>query len=98
PFTAKDVGCTYDLRMDKGPEKLRINPGLSAFKNLDHLTTNGDFEVTFHLKRPQPAFLMLISGGTGPIYPCHVSPEKMRSAYLHTGPRRVLGRTSRPDT
>jgi len=46
PFTARDVVCTYDLRMDKAPEKLRVNPGLSAFKNLDHLTTNGDFEVT----------------------------------------------------
>jgi peptide/nickel transport system substrate-binding protein len=34
PFTAKDVVCTFDLRLDKGPEKLRVNPGISAFKNL----------------------------------------------------------------
>ena len=86
PFTAKDVVCTYDLRMDRAPEKLRVNPGLSAFKNLDRLTTNGDFEVTFHLKRPQPAFLMLIAGGAGAIYPCHVSPEKMRRQPVGTGP------------
>src|SRR4029450_1247023 len=85
PFTAKDVVCTYDLRMGKGREKLRLNPGLSTFKNLDHLTTNGDFEVTFHLKRPQPAFLMLFSGGPGAGAPRHVSPEKMRAGYLHTG-------------
>ena len=32
PFTAKDVVCTYDLRMDKGPEKLRVNPGLSGLQ------------------------------------------------------------------
>jgi peptide/nickel transport system substrate-binding protein len=86
PFTARDVVCTYDLRMDKAPEKLRVNPGLSAFKNLDHLTTIGDFEVTFHLKRPQPAFLMLIAGGTGAVYPCHVSPERVRRQPVGTGP------------
>src|ERR1044072_8615943 len=26
PFTAKDVVCTFDLRLDEGPEKLRV-PG-----------------------------------------------------------------------
>jgi len=86
PFTAKDVVCTYDLLMDKAPEKLRTNPRFSVFKNLDHLTTNGDFEVTFHLKRPQPAFLMQISGGPGAVYPCHVSPERMRRQPIGTGP------------
>jgi peptide/nickel transport system substrate-binding protein len=86
PFTAKDVVCTYDLLMEKSQQKLRVNPRFSIFKNLDHLTTNGDFEVTFHLKQPQPAFLMLISGGPGPVYPCHVSPEKMRRQPIGTGP------------
>jgi len=86
PFRAKDVVCTYDLLMEKSQEKLRVNPRFSTFKNLDHLTTNGDFEVTFHLKRPQPAFLMLISGGAGPVYPCHVTPEKMRRQPIGTGP------------
>ena len=86
PFTAMDVVCTYDLLMEKGPEKLRVNPRLSVFKNLDHLSTNGDFEVTFHLKRPQPAFLMQISGGPGAVYPCHISPEKMRRQPIGTGP------------
>jgi peptide/nickel transport system substrate-binding protein len=86
PFTAKDVVCTYDLMLDKGPEKLRFNRGLSNFKNLDRVTPNGDFEVTFHLKRPQPAFLMLIAGGVAPIYPCHASPEKMRRQPIGTGP------------
>src|SRR5215471_11804084 len=31
PFTARDVKCTFDLRMDLAPEKLRINPGKSAY-------------------------------------------------------------------
>ncbi len=26
PFTAADVKCTWDLVLDKGPEKLRLNP------------------------------------------------------------------------
>ena len=86
PFTAKDVVCTFDLRLDRGPEKLRVNPGISAFKNLDHVTTNGDFEVTFHLKRPQVGFLTLLAPGGGAIYPCHASPEKMRRQPIGTGP------------
>jgi peptide/nickel transport system substrate-binding protein len=90
PFTAKDVECTYNLLLEKAPEKLRVNPRFSAYKNLDHLTTNGDFEVTFHLKRPQPAFLMQISGGPGAIYPCHVPPERMRRQPVGTGPFRFV--------
>ena len=72
--------------MEKSAEKLRINPRLSFYKNLDRVTTNGDFEVTFHLRRPQPAFLMLIAGGVSPVYPCHVPPEKMRRQPIGTGP------------
>ncbi len=72
PFTAKDVKCTWDLRMDPAPQKLRINPGKSAYYNLAEVTTNGDWEVTFHLKRPQPAFPMLIAGDAAGIYPGHV--------------------------
>ena len=86
PFTAKDVVCTFDLRLDRGPEKLRVNPGISAFKNLDQVTANGDFEVTFHLKRPQVGFLTLLAPGGGAIYPCHASPEKMRRQPIGTGP------------
>src|SRR5262249_56362492 len=77
PFTAKDVVCTFDLRLDKGPEKLRVNPGISAFKNLDHVSANGDFEVTFHLKRPQVGFLTLLAPGGEVIYPCHASPQTL---------------------
>jgi len=71
PFTAKDVQCTWDLLTGKSSEKLRINPRKAWYKNLDEVTTNGDFEVTFHLKRPQPAFIALLASGFSPVYPCH---------------------------
>jgi peptide/nickel transport system substrate-binding protein len=59
PFTAKDVVCTWDLLTGKGGEKLRINPRKAWYTNLDQVTANGDDQVTFHLKRPQPSFLPL---------------------------------------
>ena len=90
PFTAQDVKCTWDLRMDKAPEKLRANLLKSAFYNLTEVTTNGDWEVTFHLKRPQPAFPMLLADGFVPIYPCHVPPRDMRTHPVGTGPFKFI--------
>jgi peptide/nickel transport system substrate-binding protein len=86
PFTANDVKCTWELILDTAPEKLRINPLKSWYKNLERVTTNGDDEVTFRLKRPQPAFLTLIASGFSPIYPCHVAPAQMRQHPIGTGP------------
>src|SRR6516164_6039709 len=57
PFTAKDVKCTWDLLTGKSAEKLRLNPRKSWYRNLEEVTANGDYEVTFRLKRPQPSFL-----------------------------------------
>ena len=54
-FTAADVKCTWDLLQGKSAEKLRVNPRKSWYRNLAEVTTNGDYEVIFHLKRPQPA-------------------------------------------
>jgi peptide/nickel transport system substrate-binding protein len=51
PFTARDVQCTWDMLTGKTSEKLRVNPRKSWYSNLDGVTTNGDYEVTFHLKR-----------------------------------------------
>jgi peptide/nickel transport system substrate-binding protein len=84
PFTANDVKCTWDLILDTASERLRQNTVKSSYKNLGQVTTNGDYEVNFQLKRPQPAFLMLIGGL--PIYPCHVSPAQMRQHPIGTGP------------
>ena len=86
PFTAKDVVCTFDLLMGKATEKLRVNPRGSNFKTLDRVTADNDFQVTFHLKRPQPGFPMLLATGFGAIYPCHVPPAQMRRAPVGTGP------------
>ena len=65
-FTARDVKCTWDLLSGKAAEKLRINPRKSWYSNVDEVTTNGDHEVTFHLKRPQPALLALLAPPAGP--------------------------------
>src|SRR6266403_4139642 len=86
PFTAQDVKCTWDLLSGKANEKLRINPRKSWYSNVEEVTTNGDYEVTFRLKRPQPALLTLLASGWAPIYPCHVSPRDMRSRPIGTGP------------
>src|SRR5215472_12277503 len=57
PSTAKDVKCTWDLLTGGSAEKLRLNPRKTWYSNLEDVTANGDNEVTFRLKRPQPSFL-----------------------------------------
>jgi peptide/nickel transport system substrate-binding protein len=86
PFTAKDVKCTWDRLAGKSDQKFRINPRKPWYRNLTEVTTNGDYEVSFHLKRPQPGFLALLASGWSPVYPCHVSPRDMRSHPIGTGP------------
>src|SRR5215471_18390996 len=86
PFTARDVKCTWDLLIEKSAEKLRLNPRKTWYSNLEEVTTNGDFQVTFHLKRPQPSFRALLASGWSPVYPCHVSPRDMRAHPIGTGP------------
>jgi len=86
PFTAKDVKCTWDLLLGKSPEKLRTNPRKAWYQNLEEVTTNGGYEVTFHMKRPQPALLALLASGYSPVYPCHVSPREMRQHPIGAGP------------
>jgi len=86
PFTARDVQCTWDMLLGKSPEKLRTNPRKAWYQNLEGLTAEGDYTVTFHLKRPQPALLALLTAGHSPVYPCHVPPREMRSHPIGTGP------------
>jgi len=85
PFTAADVKCTWDLILGTRPDKLRANPRKSWYHNLKAVTVKGD-TATFHLKRPQPAFIALLASGYSPIYPCHVSPQAMRQHPIGTGP------------
>jgi peptide/nickel transport system substrate-binding protein len=86
PFTAQDVKCTWDLLTGRGNDRLRINPRKSWYDNLDAVTANGDFEITFRLKRPQPSFLTLLASGWSPVYPCHVPARDMRNHPIGTGP------------
>ena len=86
PFTSADVKCTWDLLADKTTEKLRVNARKGWYVNVESVTTNGDHEATFNLKRPQPALLALLASGFTPVYPCHVSPAQMRQAPIGTGP------------
>src|SRR5260221_5478149 len=90
PFTVKDVKCTWDLLQGKASDKLRINPRKAWYRNLDEVTTNGDFAATFRLKRPQPAFLALLASGFSPVYPGHVSPRDMRQHPIGTGPFKLV--------
>ena len=86
PFTARDVKCTWDLLQGKASETLRVNPRKTWYGNLDTVIANGDDEVTFRLRRPQPAFITLLASGFSPVYPCHVPPAEMRRRPIGTGP------------
>jgi peptide/nickel transport system substrate-binding protein len=90
PFTAADVKCTWDMLTGKSSEKLRVNPRKSWYRNLEEVATNGDYEVTFRLKRPQPAFLAALASGFSPVYPCHVPPRDMRQHPVGTGPFKFM--------
>jgi len=86
PFTAADVKCTFDMLMGKSQQKFRQNPRKAWYDQVDEVTTSGEFEAAFHLKRPQPSLLALLASGYTPIYPCHVSPAEMRTHPIGTGP------------
>jgi peptide/nickel transport system substrate-binding protein len=86
PFSAKDVKCTWDMLAGQATEKLRLNPRKAWYRNLDEVKADDDYTATFVLKRPQPAFLMLLASGMSPVYPCHVASREMRSHPIGTGP------------
>src|SRR5215831_17113612 len=90
PFTAKDVKCTWDMLTGKSDEKFRLNPRKSWYRNLEEVSVNGDYEVTFRLKRPQPSFLALLASGWSPVYPCHVPARDMRTRPIGTGPYKFV--------
>ena len=90
PFTSKDVQCTWDLLTGKSSDKLRTNPRKSWYQNLEQVVVDGDYAVTFRLKRPQPAFIALLASGFSPVYPCHVPPRDIRQHPIGTGPFRFV--------
>ena len=79
PFTAADVKCTWDMLSGHSETKFRVNFREGWYKNLASVTTEGDFQATFHLTRPQPALIALLASGYSPVYPCHVPPNTMRT-------------------
>src|SRR5215475_10971344 len=91
PFTGKDVKCTFDMVMGKSQNKLRKDPRKDWYQNVTDIVTDGDFQVTFRLKRPQPSLLAMLASGYSPIYPCHVSPAQMRTNPIGTGPFKFVG-------
>ncbi|HKK31566.1 MAG TPA: ABC transporter substrate-binding protein, partial [Alphaproteobacteria bacterium] len=89
PFTSADVKCTWDRIQGKDTDRamrFQKNPRKSWYWNLKEVTTNGDYEATFHLSQPQPSLLILLAGGHSPVYPCHVDARTMRTAPIGTGP------------
>jgi peptide/nickel transport system substrate-binding protein len=85
-FTAQDVKCTWEALLGLSADKFRINPRRAWYRNVEQITTNGDYEVTFQLKRPQPYLIALLASGQSPVYPCHVPLRDMRSHPIGTGP------------
>ena len=90
PFTAKDVGCTFDLLLGEGDKAFRRNPRAAWYSNVEKVTVDSDFDVTMHLKAPQPALLAILSSGYSPIYPCHIPAAQMRTKPVGTGPFRFV--------
>jgi len=88
PFTAEDVRCTFDMLL--GTDKLRRNPRSAWWSNVEKVTADGAFDVTFHLKSPQPALLALLASGYTPIYSCHVPLADMRRKPIGTGPFKLV--------
>src|SRR6201985_2163586 len=63
PFTSADVKCTFDMLMGKSQQKFRQNPRKSSYNDINDVTTNGDYEASFNLKRPQPSLVALLASG-----------------------------------
>jgi peptide/nickel transport system substrate-binding protein len=86
PFTAKDVQCTWHRLNGKEPNFYRRVPRKIWWESLTEVTTNGDYEATFHLASPQASFLSRLASGLTPVYPCHVDAKDMRTKPIGTGP------------
>jgi peptide/nickel transport system substrate-binding protein len=91
PFTAKDVKYTFDMVREAkdATAKLRINPRKDWYANIDTIEVADPHTVIFHLKRPQPALLMMFASGYSPVYPAHVPVADFRSKCVGTGPYKL---------
>jgi peptide/nickel transport system substrate-binding protein len=79
PFTARDVKCTWDLLTGRSTEKLRLNPRNTWYSNLEEVTADGEHEVAFRLKRPQPSLSGHSPGRPRPVEYHHIRRRPSRS-------------------
>jgi len=84
------VVYTVELLTETGKEKLRRNPRGAWYNNVEKTVANGDYEVTIHVKHPQPSLLALLASGYSPMYPAHVSLNDMRRKAIGTGPFKLV--------
>ncbi|HKI99372.1 MAG TPA: ABC transporter substrate-binding protein [bacterium] len=86
PFTSADVKDTFDVIRGASTKTMKLNPRKLWYFNVTDITTNGDYEVTFHLKRPQRSLLSMLASGYSPVYPAHIAPDALRTTEVGTGP------------
>jgi len=91
PFTSRDVKFTFDVVREAAdaPARLRLNPRKVWYTNIAAIETPDPYTVVFHLKRPQPSFLLLLAADYSPVYPAHVPPAELRMRCVGTGPFRL---------
>ncbi|MBI4083001.1 MAG: ABC transporter substrate-binding protein [Candidatus Lambdaproteobacteria bacterium] len=89
PFTAADVKHTFDVVRGAKRGDMKLNPRRVWYGQVREITTSGDHEVTFHLKRPQSSLLSMFACGVSAVYPAHVSFAELRGKPLGTGPFRL---------
>lgn len=88
PFTAADVVHTWNLLLEKGTDKLRVNPRRTWYANVGEVVARDESHVSFRLARPQPALLQLLASAGAPVYPAHIPSREMRTQPVGTGPFR----------
>jgi len=89
PFTAADVKHTFDVVRGVKRSGTKLNPRKGWFVNVEEIVTNGDHEVTFRLKQPQPSLLVMLAAGVSPVYPAHMPFGELRVKGNGTGPFRL---------
>jgi ABC-type transport system substrate-binding protein len=90
PFNAEAVKINFERVTNKN-DKLAKFPLLGPY--LDSITTNGDYEVVFHLNNPVGAFLNILAfpNGNGIISPKVIAQGKdaVKSNPIGTGPYKI---------
>ena len=70
PLTSHDIKYTWDILKGASTKKLRKNPRKIWYQQVKHISTKGDWQVTFHLHVPQPSLLAMLASGLRPCLPC----------------------------